>query len=400
MKENTPRVPLGAWLADMPDDRLVRLLELRPDLTQPPPGSIAALAARAQARQSVKAAGDDLDFLALTVLDALLVLHADTAPVPLAKLTSLIGDRAPDDALTAALDALQERALVWGDATLRVVAEAPAALPWHPGQVTLEDTTHTTEEIAQQIDAIDDPQRQLLDRLLSGSPIGRTRDAAPGTPADRPVQRLLAAGLLRQVDDETVILPRVVGQLLRGEEPGPLTLAEPTPATSTTTAADVDAAAAGAVIDLLRETELVLETLSATPVPELRSGGLGVREVKRLTKLTGIDEQRLGLILEISAAAGLIAVGLPRPEPLEGVGPYWAPTVHADRFSESSTAERWHLLATTWLDLSVSAKPCGAARAGQQADCCTLGRVVLHRRAARSSTAAWSCSPNCLSAPG
>ena len=50
------------------------------------------------------------------------------------------------------------------------------------------------------------------------------------------------------------------------------------------------AVAAGAVIDLLREVELLLETLGATPVPELRSGGLGVREVKRLTKITGIDE--------------------------------------------------------------------------------------------------------------
>ena len=62
----------------LPDERLIRLLELRPDLTQPPPGTIAALAARAQARQSVKAATDELDFLRLAVLDALLVLHADT----------------------------------------------------------------------------------------------------------------------------------------------------------------------------------------------------------------------------------------------------------------------------------------------------------------------------------
>jgi Helicase conserved C-terminal domain len=351
MTENTPRVPLGAWLADLPDDRLVRLLELRPDLTQPPPGSIAALAARAQARQSIKAASDDLDFLALTVLDALLVLHADTAPVPPAKLASAIGDRVPDAALTAALDTLQERALVWGDAALRVVAEAPAALPWYPGQVTLEDTARTVEEITAQIDALDDARRQLLDRLLSGSPVGRTRDAAPGTPPEAPVQRLLAAGLLRQVDDETVILPRAVGQVLRGEEPGPMSLAEPTPATSTTMAADVDAAAAGAVVDLLRETELIIETLGAAPVPELRSGGLGVREVKRLTKLTGIDEQRLGLILEISAAAGLIAAGIPRPAPLDGDGPFWAPTAQADRFNDSPAAERWRLLATTWLDL-------------------------------------------------
>jgi Helicase conserved C-terminal domain len=351
MTENTLRVPLGAWLADLPDDKLVRLLRLRPDLTQPPPGSIAALAARAQARQSVKAASDALDFLALAMLDALLVLHADTTAVPLAKLTALIGDRAPDAALSAALDALQERALVWGRVSLRVVAEAPAALPWHPGQVTLEDDGRSADEIATSIDGLDDAQRQLLDRLLSGSPIGRTRDAAPGTPPDRPVPRLLATGLLRQVDDETVILPRVVGQVLRGEEPGPVSLTEPTPATTTTTAADADAAAAGAVIDILREADLVFEILGAAPVPELRSGGLGVREVKRLTKATGIAEHRLGLILEISAAAGLIAVGLPRPEPLGGDGPYWAPTMQADRFIESPIAARWHLLATTWLDL-------------------------------------------------
>ena len=88
MTEHTPGVPLGTWLAELPDDRLVRLLELRPDLAQPPPGSIAALAARAQARQSVKAATDDLDFLRLAVLDALLVLHADTAEVPVAKLVA------------------------------------------------------------------------------------------------------------------------------------------------------------------------------------------------------------------------------------------------------------------------------------------------------------------------
>ena len=351
MTQNAPRVPLGAWLADLPDEKLVRLLELRPDLTQPPPGSIAALAARAQARQSVKAASGDLDFLALAVLDALLVLHADTAPVPPAKLTALLGDRVSADALSASLDALQERALVWGDANLRVVAESPAALPWHAGQATLEDSGRSAEEIAGQLDGLDDDQRQLLDRLLSGSPVGRTRDAAPGTSPDRLVQRLLAAGLLRQVDDETVILPRVVGQVLRGEEPGPVSLVEPTPATSKTTARDVDAAAAGAVIDLLRETELVLETLGAAPVPELRSGGLGVREAKRLTKLTGIAEQRLGLILEVSAAAGLIAAGMPRPEPLDGDGPYWAPTVQADRFNDLPAAQRWHLLATTWLDL-------------------------------------------------
>ncbi|MFV9632111.1 helicase-associated domain-containing protein [Mycobacterium neumannii] len=351
MTENASGLPLGAWLADLPDDRLVRLLELRPDLTQPPPGSIAALAARAQARQSVKAATDDLDFLRLAVLDALLVLHADTTAVPVTKLLELIGDRAPEAAIAAAVDDLRDRGLVWGDAAVRVAAEAVAGLPWYPGQATVEDTAATPQDIAARLESLDEAQSELLQKLLEGSPVGRTRDAAPGTPSDRPVQRLLAAGLLRQVDAETVILPRLVGQVLRGELPGPLQLTEPDPVVSTTTAADADAVAAGAALDLLREVEVVLETLGATPVPELRSGGLGVRDVKRLTKATGIDERRLGLILEVTAGAGLISAGMPEPEPEAGDGPYWAPTVSSDRFVESPTAVKWHLLATTWLEL-------------------------------------------------
>lgn len=351
MTENRPGLPLGAWLADLPDERLIRLLELRPDLTQPPPGTIAALAARAQARQSVKAATDDLDYLRLAVLDALLVLHADTAAVPVTKLMELIGDRAPEAAVNEAVDDLRDRALVWGDATVRVAAEAAAGLPWYPGQASVEDSSATPEEIAARLATLDEAQSELLQKLLEGSPMGRTRDAAPGTPPDRPVQRLLAAGLLRQVDADTVILPKLVGQVLRGELPGPVQLTEPDPVVSTTSAADADAVAAGAALDLLREVEVVLETLGATPVPELRSGGLGVRDVKRLTKATGIDDRRLGLIFEVTAAAGLIAAGMPEPEPDAGDGPYWAPTVSADRFVESPTAVKWHLLATTWLDL-------------------------------------------------
>lgn len=354
MTEHTPDIPLGSWLADLPDERLIRLLELRPDLAQPPPGNIAALAARAQARQSVKAATDELNFLALAVLDALLVLHADTTPVPVSKLLSLIGDRASQTEVDQALADLKERALVWGQAAVRVAADAGMALPWHPGQVTLEDNLGTVDQITALIDQLEPAQRDVLDKLLEGSPMGRTRDAAPGAPPNRPVPQLLATGLLRRLDAETVILPRHVGQVLRDEQPGPLQLTAPDPVVSTTTPADADATAGGAVIDLLREFDVLLETLGVTPVVELRSGGLGVREVKRLAKSTGIDEQRLGLILEVSAAAGLIASGTPNPQPPQpqhAESPYWAPTAAADRFIGMAAAARWQLLAGAWLDL-------------------------------------------------
>lgn len=350
-----PGVPLGAWLADSNDERLITLLRLRPDLTQPPPGSIAALAARAAARQSVKAATDDLDFLHLSILDALLTLHADTVAVTFAALDELLGPRADGADVRGAVADLCDRALVWGDiagsGALRVVAEAASSLPWYPGQATRESASLTSAEVTEALATLDGPARELLDKLLDGSPIGRTRDAMPGTPPDRPVPRLLSAGLLRRLDDDTVILPRLVGQALRGEAPGPVSLSKPDPTVSTTKAADVDAVAAGAAIDLLREAELILETLSAAPVPELRNGGLGVREVKRLTKLTGIEERRLGLLLEVTAAAGLIAPGVPEPDPSDGTGSSWAPTVAADRFIESSAADRWQLLVSAWIEL-------------------------------------------------
>ena len=387
MTDNTPDIPLGSWLADLPDERLIRLLQLRPDLAQPPPGSIAALAARAQARQSVKAATDDLDFLSLAVLDALLVLQADAAPVPTTKLLALIGDRAPEVGVVGALDDLRQRALAWGEAAVRVAADAGAALPWHAGQVTLEDASRTGEQIADLIDGLNQAQLDVLQKLLEGSPMGRTRDAAPGAASDRPVPQLLAMGLLRRIDAETVILPRHVGQVLRGERPAPMRLTAPDPVVSTTTPEDSDAAAAGAVIDLLRELDVLLEILGAAPVSELRSGGLGVREVKRLAKTTGIEEPRLGLILEVAATAGLIASGMPTPVPATGDAPYWAPTAAVDRFTAMSPAERWHLLASTWLDLpgrpaligsrGPDAKPYGALSDSLYSTAAPLDRRLL-----------------------
>ncbi|MEO9204023.1 MAG: helicase-associated domain-containing protein, partial [Mycobacterium sp.] len=313
-------------------------------------------------------------------IDALLVLHADTTAVPVAELLALIGERAPSEAVADALTDLIDRALCWGspgpggsarldegeaklepphaaEGALRVAAEAGAGLPWHSGQVTEEDWPDSVEQIAEAVADLDAPQRDLLDKLLVGSPIGRTRDAAPEAPPQHPVPRLLAAGLLRRVDDDTVILPRVVGQVLRGELPGPAGLRPPDPVVSRTTMADVDAAAAGAVIDLLRDFDVILAGLADTPAPELRSGGLGVREVKRLAKTTGVDEVRLGLLLEVAATARLIAADYPDPAIVDrrdwpdADGPYWAPTVLADRFAERPAAQRWHLLAATWLEL-------------------------------------------------
>ena len=174
-------VPLGVWLAELPDDSLVRLLECRPDLTQPPPGTIAALAARAQARQSVKAATDGLNFLQLAVLDALLVLHANTAPVPRDMLLEFIGDRADEAELKAALAELQDRALIWGEDALRVVAEVAAGLPWYPGQAVPDQPDPARSRRC---------SRASTSRPANCSPAWSRvpRSGAPGTPSRAPTR--------------------------------------------------------------------------------------------------------------------------------------------------------------------------------------------------------------------
>jgi len=77
---------------------------------------------------------------------------------------------------------------------------------------------------------------------------------------------------------------------------------------SSTTPADADAAAGGAIIDLLRELDVLIET-SAQPRFEATQRRAGVRE-SRLAKITGVDEAHR-VDLELAPAAGLIASGIP-----------------------------------------------------------------------------------------
>lgn len=340
---------LATWLRQLPDEQLVQLVRLRPDLASPPPGSLAALAGRALSRQSVRAATDNLDFLTLAVLDALLVARADVTGTPVSDVLAQVDGRATELQVRATLDRLRELALVWGDRELHLAGETRLGLPWVVGQVISEQTPDSYDAARAALEATDERGMELLQALITGSPIGRTRDAAPDAPQDRPVQRLLAAGLLQRIDDETVLLPRFVAQLLRGEEPD--RLQPPTTETTTATQAEANAAAAGAALDLLREVGLLLDELGVNPAPQLRSGGLGVREVKRLAKATGIDDTRMGLLLEVLAAAELIAVGDPDVQ-TDSEGWHWAPTTQADRFAELPTATRWFRLMSAWLMLA------------------------------------------------
>lgn len=344
---------LTDWLSDRKDADLTELLRLRPDLAVPPPATCAVLAGRAEQRASVMRAAETLDTLEFVVLEVLALEQADRIPVARRHLDDALAGTVPARTLARALAHLRSLALVWGDDDhLRIVRAAADAVPWRIGRIRTESEALSEDEIRAALDEIEPNERNLLGTLARSSPIGRTRDAAPGTPPERPVQRLLARGLLHWIDAETVELPAQVGQVLREEavhDP-----ASPTPPTLSgrkQKIADVNAAAAGEALELVRHCEDLVAALEDAPAPALKAGGLGVRESRRLAKSAGVDEARLALLLELLAAAGLIARGIPDPAPRTEVDDHWAPTVAVDGWLNSGTARRWATLAGAWLSL-------------------------------------------------
>ncbi len=344
---------LTDWLTGRKDADLATLLRLRPDLAVPPPATCAVLAGRAEQRASVLRAADTLDTLEFGVLEVLTLAHADRTPVPRTTVSGAFTGRAPKRSVDKALTRLRALALVWGDDEhLRIVPAAAEAIPWRVGRAETASDALGEDEIRAALDDIEPAERELLSTLARSSPVGRTRDAAPGTSPERPVQRLLARGLLHWIDAETVELPTSVGQVLRGEVVHDPTA--PTPPSLTGRVrepAEINAAAAGEALELVRHCEDLIAVLGDAPAPTLKAGGLGVRELRRLAKSTGIDETRIGLLLELLAGAGLIASGLPDPAPATDVDEYWAPTAAVDGWSNSGTARRWATLAGAWSTL-------------------------------------------------
>ncbi len=353
----TAALTLADWLTARSDDELVDLLELRPDLAVPLPASMTVLAARAEQRASVFRICDELDTLEFAIIETLAVQRASfpgrtAAPLPRKRLQTLLADRVPAKTVDSAVARLTARAVVWGDKQLHLAAAAKDALPWPLGSTTEVPDALTEPEIVAVLAEIGSAERALLDKLAATGPRGRTRDAATGTSPDRPIQRLLAHRLLNWVDEETVELPAAVGQVLRGEPvTDPHALVPPKPQQVKYSAADANAAAAVEVGELLRHCGDILEILGQAPAPALRSGGLGVRELRRVAKQSGIDETRVGLLAEVLAAARLLDKGIPEPPPDDSVDDYWAPTTSADGWRGGPPARRWVVLAHAWLEL-------------------------------------------------
>ncbi|MCI4063874.1 helicase C-terminal domain-containing protein [Micromonospora sp. R77] len=382
---------LADHLRTLPDESLAALLQLRPDLVVPVPADVSALAIRAQSRVSVARALDGLDQFTLLILDAARLTRdpeqgGTATDTILAMATAGPHPPAPTD-VRRAVDKLRALFLLYGpEHDLRVVGGVDEVSPYPAGlgrpAAELDPRTAALcadpATLRRTLLAAPPSARAILDRLAAGPPVGSVpqgalqapavgaEDSLPpddtngGAPTGSPIRWLVDNRLLVPVSagrgSGTVELPREVGLLLRRDSGplGPLRTSPPLVASPPREPKAVDSAGAGQTMEVVRHTEALLESLAAEPAPVLRSGGVGVRDLRRLARALGLDDPTTALLFEVAYAAGLVGE-------LELTGSAGAryggdqqilPTGGYEVWRAGSLAQRWEHLARAWLGMT------------------------------------------------
>ncbi|NES26365.1 hypothetical protein GCE86_28100 [Micromonospora terminaliae] len=375
-------------LRTLPDESLAALLQLRPDLVVPVPADVSALAIRAQSRVSVARALDGLDQFTLQILDAARLTRdpesgGTATEAILALATSGPHPPAPA-AVRGAVNRLRALFLLYGpEHDLRVVGGVDEVSPYLAGlgrpaaELDPRAAAVCTDpaKLRRTLLAAPPSARAILDRLAAGPPVGTVPPGALEAPATgeedvlppdlvnggaatgSPIRWLVEHRLLVRMSavkgGGSVELPREVGLLLRRDTGplGPLRTTPPEVSTPPREAKSVDSAGAGQTMEVVRHTEALLEALAAEPAPVLRSGGVGVRDLRRLARGIGLDDATTALLFEVAYAAGLVGeLDLTGSVTTRyGGDQQILPTGGYEVWRAASLAQRWEQLARAWL---------------------------------------------------
>ncbi|USA03660.1 hypothetical protein NCG97_28460 [Streptomyces lydicamycinicus] len=145
--------------------------------------------------------------------------------------------------------------------------------------------------------------------------LGATLPGPTRTAAETALHALYDDGLAAPTEDGAIVVPPRTPQLLAAHDPGPLLADAPrptpdgpaTPAASVPPTSPYDESRAAAAT-LAATLDRLLASLATQPAALRKSGGLAVREIKRLAKAAGATEPHTRLLLDLALAADLIAL--------------------------------------------------------------------------------------------
>ncbi|HEY9524257.1 MAG TPA: helicase-associated domain-containing protein, partial [Thermopolyspora sp.] len=366
---------LLGWLTTLDEERLARVLANRPDaIAAPWPRRLDTLAERLAGNLAVMEVMRGLPLPPLEILQALLVIGERAGEGELARLLGVSTSE-----VLPWLDLLYDHALAWPAADGRIHLAEAVARWWtapcglgEPLASYLESWTINVEglrRIARHLGlplqggrrqlitrlcaALGDPDR--LGALLVDSPDGtvgllddfawdgpvRSVDGNRFVTAGSPEKWASDRGLLFRTQWDIAEMPREVALALRGPDyHAPFTPEPPDIAT-----VPVDGAAAAhemclAASHAVDRAAALLENTDKTPLPLLKNGGVGVREVRRIARESGCSEEETRLLLEVCAVARLIALD----EPAGGL----MPTNRFDTWRLEDAPARLRVLLASW----------------------------------------------------
>ena len=313
------------------DDDLAKIFKLRPDLVTPVPNDFSALAARASSTPSLVRALDSLNLWHYQIVEAACAL-----PEPFKK-SELVAVTSEETAF--ALDHLWQMGLLYKEGNnyrtptnlKLLIGDEPAGL----GPISVKKFDFAT------LKQIPKASQEVLAKLTWGPPRGQIANIKkPGNA----IGWLLENNVLVAIDSHTVALPREIAIKLRGGKIHREMLSNAANLKGKKVdQKQVDLAAVANISTILRWCEELLHNLSDEPPTALRTGGLGVRDLKRIAEHLGVDETCAGFVAELCYLGGLVVVDS---------DDQILPTSAFDIWLSKSAEERWFSLVVLWLDTS------------------------------------------------
>lgn len=313
------------------DAEIARLFAARPDLLSPVPTDLSALAARASSMPSILRARDALNKFEFDILTAAVSLADPFTQLDLLRIT--------DKSAKPVLAMLEERALVYADGekfrvptnVRTLIGENPAGLgPLSNQKINLDLLAEAPKGAI-----------ELLNKMVWGPPRGQVADVKKANPT---IKWLLENNFLIAFDSQTLLLPREVAMHLRGGKVfKELQVSAPEVKGTSRKQKAVDLAAIANISTFIRWAEELAHNWSDEPPSALRSGGLGVRDLKRTAEHLGIDEGCAAFVAEVLFLGGLIVID---------TDDQILPTNAFDIWLTKDAEDRWHSLVTLWLETS------------------------------------------------